>query len=124
MSSIPGPVNLLGHSYGALISLEAALRVTNLNRLVLYELLIPTYPPGARTRIQALLDAGDEEGVLLAFYRDGVGISEDQIARLRKEPAWAAWVASAHIIPREFANADYVFGPSRFKDLDAPATLL
>jgi pimeloyl-ACP methyl ester carboxylesterase len=33
---IQGPVNLLGHSYGALYSLEAALRVTNLNKLILY----------------------------------------------------------------------------------------
>lgn len=50
--SVPGAVNLLGHSYGALICLEAALRVGNLRRLVLYEpgfpVTEPLYPPGLR----------------------------------------------------------------------------
>lgn len=128
VSSIPGPVNLLGHSYGALISLEATLRVTNLNRLILYEPPIPSgvpiYPPGARTKIQALLDVGDREGVLLAFYRDVVGMPEHQIAVMRREPAWAARVAAAHTIPREFADEDYVFESSRFKNLDVPTMLL
>ncbi|HOI58315.1 MULTISPECIES: alpha/beta hydrolase [unclassified Methanoculleus] len=128
VSSIPEPVNLLGHSYGALICLEAALRVTNLNRLVLYEPSIPVgmpiYPPGARAKIQALLDAGDREGVLLAFYRDVVEIPEHQIAVLRKEPAWAARVAAARTIPREFSDEGYIFEPSRFKNLDVPILLL
>lgn len=128
VNSIPGPVNLLGHSYGALISLEAALRVTNLNRLVLYEPAIPAglpmYPPGARAGIQALLDTGDREGALLAFYRDVVEVPEDQLAVLRKDPSWAARLGSAHTIPREFADEDYIFEPSRFKSLDAPTLLL
>jgi len=128
VSSIPGPANLLGHSYGALISLEAALRVANLSRLILYEPPIPAgvpiYPPGARARIQALFNAGDREGTLLAFYRDVVEIPEQHIAMLRKEPAWAARVAAAHTIPREFADEDYVFEPSRFKGLDVPTMLL
>ncbi|WP_292518390.1 alpha/beta hydrolase [Methanoculleus sp.] len=128
VNSISGPVNLLGHSYGALISLEAALRVTNLNRLVLYEPALPVglpmYPPGARAKIQALLDAGDREGVLLAFYRDVVEVPEDQLAVLRKDPSWAARLEAAHTIPREFADEDYIFEPSRFKDLDVPTLLL
>ncbi len=37
VESIAEPVMLLGHSYGALIALEAALRTDNLNGLVLYE---------------------------------------------------------------------------------------
>jgi len=128
VGSIPGPVNLLGHSYGALISLEAALRVANLYRLILYEPPIPAgvpiYPPGARAKIQAIFDAEDWEGTLLAFYRDVVEIPEQHIALMRKEPAWAARVAAAHTIPREFADEDYVFEPSRFKDLDVPTMLL
>jgi len=128
VASIREPVNLLGHSYGALICLEAALRVTNLSRLVLYEPSMPTgepiYPPGARAKIQALIDARDREGGLLAFYRDVVGIPEHQIAVLRNEPAWAARLAAAHTIPREFSDEDYIFESSRFKDLDIPALLL
>jgi pimeloyl-ACP methyl ester carboxylesterase len=35
--SIPGPVNLIAHSYGAVCALEAAWQIENLHKLVLYE---------------------------------------------------------------------------------------
>jgi pimeloyl-ACP methyl ester carboxylesterase len=128
VSSIPGPVNLLGHSYGALICLEAALRVKNLRRLVLYEPAIsvdkPIYPPGARDRIQTLLDAGDREGALVAFFRDVVLMPDHEIAALRSEPVWPARLEAAHTIPREFADADYVLDPARFRNLAVPTLLL
>ncbi len=128
VDSIPEPVNLLGHSYGALCSLEAALRVTNLNKLILYEPAIfvgvPLYPPGTRAKIQALLDSGDREGVLLVFSREVVGMPEHEIAVLRKEPSWSARLAAAHTIPREFADEDYILDPLRFKNLSVPTMLL
>ena len=42
VNSIPGPVNLLGHSYGVICSLEASLKVSNLRKLILYEPPIST----------------------------------------------------------------------------------
>src|ERR1700738_3359572 len=42
VNSIDEPVFLLGHSYGALCSLEAARRTANVRKLVLYEPPIPT----------------------------------------------------------------------------------
>lgn len=128
VSSIREPVNLLGHSYGALICLEAALRVTNLNKLILYEpyfrLDEPLYPPGARARVQSLLDSGDREGALLVFFREIAGIPEHEVAVMRNEPVWAARLASAHTIPREFVEEDYILDPARFKNLKVPAMLL
>src|SRR5262249_24826275 len=63
VDGIGGPVDLLGHSYGALCSLEAATRAHNLRRLVLYEPPInvgqPITPPGMIARLLGLLDAGD-----------------------------------------------------------------
>ena len=128
VSSISAPVDLLGHSYGALICLEAAVRVTNLRRLVLYEPAIrvemPIYPAGARARIQALLDSGDREGALVAFFRDVVLMPEDEILALRAEPAWPARLEAAHTIPREFADEDYILDPERFRNLTVPTLLL
>jgi len=128
VGSIREPVNLLGHSYGALCSLEAALRVTNLNKLILYEPAIsvgvPLYPPDARAKIQALLNSGDREGVLLVFFREVVGMPEHEIAVLRKEPVWAARLAAAHTIPREFADEDYILDPLRFRNLNVHTMLL
>ncbi|MDW7733606.1 MAG: alpha/beta hydrolase [Methanolobus sp.] len=128
MDSIREPVNLLGHSYGALISLEAALLATNLNKLILYEPAIrmdeSLYLPNTQAKIQKLLDQDDREGVLQVFFREVVGMPEQEIARLKKEPAWTARLASAHTLFREFADDDYVFDPMRFKGLKVPTLLL
>jgi pimeloyl-ACP methyl ester carboxylesterase len=63
VDSIGEPVVLLGHSYGALCSLEAALRTSNVQRLILYEPPIPAgvviYAPAVIDRLKVLLDNGD-----------------------------------------------------------------
>ena len=65
VNSIDEPVHLLGHSYGAICSLEAARRTTRVKKLILYEPPIPTgieiYPHEVVNRIQVLLDAGKRE---------------------------------------------------------------
>ncbi|MGQ0570251.1 MAG: alpha/beta fold hydrolase, partial [Armatimonadota bacterium] len=125
-----GPqVNLLGHSYGALCAMEAALRTTHLHKLVFYEPPFPVerieiYPPGARAKFQALLKQGDRELLLVGFFRDIVHMPEKEIARLRAEPVWQARLAAAHTLVREMANADYVFDPKRFRSLTVPTLLL
>jgi len=78
------PANLLGHSFGALCALEAALRTRMVRRLVLYEPEIhpPAAAPFPGEHIQllaALLAAGDREGVLVAQR----GIAGPRIGPLR-----------------------------------------
>jgi pimeloyl-ACP methyl ester carboxylesterase len=125
-----GPqVNLLGHSYGALCAMEAALRTTHLHKLLLYEPPFPVkgiemYPPGAREKFQALLKQGDRDLLLVTFFRDLVQVPEEQIALLRAEPAWEARLAAAHTVVREMADADYAFDPKRFRRLAVPTLLL
>jgi len=125
-----GPqVDLLGHSYGALCAMEAALRTTHLHKLVLYEPAFPVegiemYPPGMREKLQALLEQGDREGLLVALFRDIVQVPEKEIALLRAEPVWQARLAAAHTLVREVADADYVFDPERFRSLAVPTLLL
>jgi len=74
VDAIGEPAHLLGHSYGALCALEGALRTDNLMKLVLYEppMIIgePFVPPEAVARLEALLAAGHQEGVLLMFVRE------------------------------------------------------
>jgi pimeloyl-ACP methyl ester carboxylesterase len=128
ISSIREPVNLLGHSYGALCSLEATLLVTNLSKLILYEPPIVVagtfYAPGVRKRIQALLDSGNREGLLLTFFREVVRMPEQQLTVLRNEPAWAARVAASNTISRETTDEDYVFDAQKFKDVKTPTLLM
>jgi pimeloyl-ACP methyl ester carboxylesterase len=130
VDSIGEPVNLLGHSFGALCALEAALLTQNLRKLVLYEPAIPLpgvllYPEGVVERLQALLDAGDREGVLTIVYREVVMMPPHEFEQLRLSPAWPARVARAHNVPRESrAEERYTFDAQRFRDLHTPTLLL
>ena len=60
VDSLGEPVNLLGHSYGAVCALEAALLTSNVRKLVLYEPGMNVngeemYPPGFIDRLDGLL---------------------------------------------------------------------
>jgi pimeloyl-ACP methyl ester carboxylesterase len=131
VDAIGEPVDVLGHSYGVLCALEAALRTTKIRKLVLYEPAIPI-PPGARltspehiAAIEARVDAGDRDGALEVLFRGVLGVPPDQIAGLRASPAWRSRIAAAHTLARELrAESDYVFAPERFATLRTPTLLL
>jgi pimeloyl-ACP methyl ester carboxylesterase len=70
VDSIGDGVHLLGHSFGAICSLETTLLTSRLHKVILYEPPIPvegvpTYPEGIIDQLQAFLDAGDRERALL-----------------------------------------------------------
>lgn len=124
-----GPVNLLGHSYGALCCLEAALLTDRIDRLILYEPGLTTgielYPPGVPERMQALLDSGDAEGVMRVMFREIVCMPEHELAEYRRSPLWAARLPLARTIPREMAvELAYHFDAARFAGLRTPTLLL
>lgn len=122
------PVDVFGHSYGALVSIEAALLTAHVRRLVLYEPPVPTgiqfYEDGQRERLQTLLDGDEREAVLVAFFREVVGLSDAEMAAMRAAPSWSARIEAAHTIPREFEDADYAFDPTRLARLTQPVLLL
>ena len=129
VDSIGEPVFLLGHSYGAVCSLEASLRTRNLRKLVLYEPAIrtggPLFPPGTIERLQALLNQGDRDGVVAKFFAEVVRMPDDELRMLRSLPNWPARVAAAHTIPREMRiNDDYHFDAIRFSAMRVPTLLV
>src|SRR5437899_9371602 len=80
INSISEPVNILGHSYGAICSLEAALLTGNIAKLILYEPPMPAginiYTPGVPERIQRLVETGDRDGAVSTFFREIVKMPE------------------------------------------------
>jgi pimeloyl-ACP methyl ester carboxylesterase len=130
VDSIPGPVNLLGHSYGALCSLEASLRTSTLQQLVLYEPPISTdvkkkNPPDAIDKMNSYLHVGEREKALLFFLQEIVGIPKKEINAMRLIPRWSFRVATAHTIPREEVSVgSYIFKPERFSNMETPTLLL
>ena len=120
-------VSVLGHSYGGICALEAALLTEGIGRLVLYEAPVGFLqtPPHVVDRLQALLDADERDELLVLFMREVAGLSSEQIDLLRSLPAWQARLAAAHTIPREErANREYVFHADRFRALHVPTLLL
>lgn len=129
VDSLGEPVVLLGHSYGAICSLEAALRTNRVRKLVLYEPPIPAglpiNPPGSIERLQALLNKGDKAGVVTTFLAEIVRMPDAEIKMLQSLAGWQGRVAAAHTILRELQAVDaYRFDPARFKAFRLPALLL
>jgi pimeloyl-ACP methyl ester carboxylesterase len=130
VDSIPGPVDLLGHSYGAVCSLEASLKTSNLRKLILYEPPLPTHvkknsPPDAVNRMNSYLHAGEREKALIIFLQEIVGIPQNEMDMLRSLPGWSSRLASAHTIAREEASlGPYTLKPERFSRMKTPTLLL
>lgn len=130
VDSIDEPVNLLGHSYGALCAMEAALRTDNLRSLVLYEPPFPVgdhqlYDPDLLAEMTALVDEGDDEAALVVFLREVAGLSPSELDALRSAPNWQDRVELVHTVLREYpSSARYAFDPARFEGLDTPTLLL
>lgn len=130
VESIDERAVLLGHSSGALIALEAALRTDNLRKLVLYE--PPIQVSGhdlddteTVAEMEALLGEGQYEQVLVLFLREVANIPPDEIDALREAPNWQRRVEGAYTIPRAIQGvSDYEFDAARFAGLTTPTLLL
>lgn len=106
-----GLVHLLGHSYGALITLETLPRGGPFDRVVLYEPPFRTnglavFPSGVLDTMAERLAADDRDGVLAAFFRGAIGLDEAAVDAQRRTPMWPARLAAAHTIVREGRVAD------------------
>ncbi len=132
IDSIGSPVNLLGHSYGGICSLEAAIRSPNLQRLILYEPPIPDqtggdiYPAWVLDAMRDLLAKGDRAGAVSLFMKEVPRVPPHELDILRSAPAWQARVAAAHTIPREMdaSNGGYRLDRTKFSRLTTPTLLL
>lgn len=130
VDSIDSPVMLLGHSSGALLSLEAALRTDNLHKLILYE---PPFPVGDHelyseevlNEMKRLLDAGEDEKVLVLFLQEIAQSTPEEIDAQRSAPDWQDLVDAAHVWPRSIqAIGKYEFDATQFAHMTTPTLLL
>jgi pimeloyl-ACP methyl ester carboxylesterase len=129
VDSIPAPVNLVGHGYGAVCALEAALLTPRVRRLVMYEppipRLIPNRPHGLEDRMRERIAAGDPEGVLVTYLREVHRMPEHEITALRASPAWEPRLATVLTLPREvWVEDSYRFLPGRFESFTVPTLVL
>lgn len=129
VDAIGEPVFLLGHSYGALCSLEACLLTNGVRRLILYEPPVPIgieiYPRPLVAHLEALLAKGERAEVVTTFFREVVRAPAAEIAMRQGLPNWPARVAAAHTILREMRLTEaYAFEPGRFAAMRTPTLML
>lgn len=122
-------VAVLGHSYGAFCTLEAALLTNNMSRLILYEPPIPTGTPNIARDVpehmQTLINRGELEAALLLMMREVVKMPEHELKEYRQLPIWPVRVQIAPTIPREMAiDWTYTFNGERFARVQVPTMLL
>ena len=126
--AINEPLFLIGHSFGALCTLEAALLADNIQKLVLYEPAMPygdvsVYPPGLLDEMQDLMIAGKEEDAYLRLVRY-FEIPEARIEEAMTLPDWPKRVTTVGKSIREgYAEDNYRFDPSRFQNMNIPTML-
>jgi pimeloyl-ACP methyl ester carboxylesterase len=129
MDAIGGTVHLLGHSFGGLCALEAALLAPGIGKLILYEPPISLagsgWSPALDAKLQALLETGEREDVLLLFFREIVKMPPHEVAAMQTGVHWPERIAEAHTIHRELRGIDrYVFTPRRFHGLKTRVLLM
>lgn len=129
VEGIGGPVDVIGHSMGGALAMEAAVTTPAIRRLVLYEPALVGMPAGfldaILPRLRSLLAAGDRDALVQTFMREVAGVPEDQLQVLRTLPAWPGRLAAAHTLIRELeAGRSYRFEPNRTSQITATTLLL
>jgi pimeloyl-ACP methyl ester carboxylesterase len=127
-----GGGDLLGHSSGAVLALQAAERAPeDLQRLVLYEPPLffnaeDAIPSDLPERLDALVAAGDEDGALQTFLREGPRAPESDIQDLRSHgTAWQRLLAMARTVPYDARIVrDFDTDLRRLIDMRTPTLML
>jgi pimeloyl-ACP methyl ester carboxylesterase len=130
IAAVGGSARVLAHSYGGLVTLQALVSGSAIERAVIYEPAFDTpgqetFPPAVLERVDEMIVAGQREEALELFFREVVGADDALISTLRETPVWAARVAAVQTITREGVVVREVgFDPARFAELDVPVRFL
>jgi pimeloyl-ACP methyl ester carboxylesterase len=122
----PGPVFVLGHSFGAVCAFEAAFRTEKIAKLALYE---PPVRVGDHAeilaRMEAMMRSGDRDGALVGFMNEIVMISTDEVSAMKARPSWAGLLTTIeYSVRQDRALTRYQFDPARARALRTPTLLL
>jgi pimeloyl-ACP methyl ester carboxylesterase len=124
-------VDVYGHSHGGIVAFGAAILTSRIRKLVLYEgWLVPdplvyALPAAVEQRMDALLAAGDRDGVVQTLFRSLEDMSDQDMATLRAAPSWPGRVAAAHTVTREVrAETGARLDPNEAARIRVPVLLL
>jgi len=132
LAAIERPLELLGHSSGAILALQVAARQpSNLLRLIAYE--PPVFFSEADRiaqdlpeRLDALLASGQPEAAVETFLREGPRASEAELLGVRQGSSWLPMVeAFAHTVPYDSRiQRAYAADPAELSRVRVPTLML
>ena len=125
---IAGPgAHLLGHSYGAICSLEAACRFP-VDRLVLYE--PPLFFSGQKAEeliehFCAAMESNQVDQAIALFLKGGPELSDDEVSALQATPLWKEMLELAPTLARELEAINRLGSNlERYRELSVRTLLL
>jgi pimeloyl-ACP methyl ester carboxylesterase len=104
-----GTASLVGHSSGAVLALEAAVRRLCVDKVAAYE--PPFIPEGSRPRpawdapgrLLRFVEAGDRDGATALFQSEMVGLPPEMVEGMRQSEMWGFLTRLAHSLPYDVA---------------------
>ena len=110
-NALPAPVFVVGHSIGAIMTLEALRLTDRFQKAVLYEPPLPVaggMEGGPPQSVCAAVAAGDNDRAMTVFFSDYVMMPPATVAAFRKDPSWPQRIKLAPTVCRE-ATAHYTY---------------
>jgi pimeloyl-ACP methyl ester carboxylesterase len=104
-----GAASVFGHSSGAVLALEGAVRGLPITKLALYEppFIVddsrPLLPENYERRLTELISSGRRGDAVELFMTAAVGVPPEMVAQMRNSPMWPAMEALAHTLPYDGA---------------------
>jgi pimeloyl-ACP methyl ester carboxylesterase len=126
LHAVGEPAFILGHSYGAVCALGAAVRAPEtISKLALYE-----HPKqGLFTReivdpLEAFAARGDWDGLVETFMRM-LEVPQDEIDEIKTTPFWSTWIADAPATLNDLRAVQHLrFNAEDYRSLTMPVLLI
>ena len=125
IAHVGGRAHLFGHSSGAILVLEGAMRGLPVDSVAVYESPyradpdLPHPPDDLLDRLTALAGKGDRDGAASLFFAEAIGLPPEIVSGMKHGPAWAFFLDKAPTLPYDVALSR----PWEFVDRDRLAGL-